>query len=353
VTLATDWLHAPLAQPDERVRAEAERHQQTLTKPAGSLGRLETTAVQLAGLQGKAHPTMDQVHITVFAGDHGIASEGVSAFPQAVTAQMIDNFIGGGAAICVAARTIGATFDVVNLGTAYAPEKDAILYSYDLGPGTENFLHQAAMRPEQMAAALSAGRDAVQRAEAQGAQLFIAGEMGIANTTSATALACALLNTPPVALAGPGTGLDANGVAHKQAILEQTLATHRPRLDSPEETLRRLGGFEIAAMVGGYVHCAQIGLPALVDGYISTVAALLAECWHPGTSQWMLFSHQSAEPGHRAVLEALDATPLLTLDMRLGEGSGAAVAVPLLRMACALHNDMATFASAGVEEKHP
>lgn len=347
----TDWLQNPLAQPDAPCGEEAEQRQQSLTKPSGSLGKLETAAIRLAALQGRLYPSLDHVHITIFAGDHGIANEGVSAFPQAVTAQMIDNFTSGGAAICVAARSISATFDVVNLGTVNACSDADSLYHYNIGAGTANFLKEPAMHPTQLTAALNAGRDAVQRAQEKGTKLFIGGEMGIANTTSAAALACVLLDQSPEQLAGPGTGLDTVGVAHKQKILEQSLATHRSELTSVKEILRRLGGFEIAALVGSYIYCAQTGLPTLVDGFISSVAALVAERWQPGTLQWMMFAHQSAEPGHRVVLEALKAEPLLSLDMRLGEGSGAAVAVPLLRMACSLHNEMATFADAGVAEK--
>jgi nicotinate-nucleotide--dimethylbenzimidazole phosphoribosyltransferase len=176
--------------------------------------------------------------------------------------------------------------------------------------------------------------------------------MGIGNTTAAAALACTLLDAPPEQLAGPGTGLDADGVARKIGVIRRALDRHRDHHGTPIEALRRLGGFEIAALAGAYLACAHMGLPALVDGFISSVAALAAVRLSPGAGEWMLFAHASAEPGHRQVLEALEARPLLDLGMRLGEGSGAAVAVPLLRLACALHNGMATFAEAGVPEKN-
>lgn len=204
------------------------------------------------------------------------------------------------------------------------------------------------MTEHQLYRALGAGRHAAERARLADGQVFIGGEMGIANTTAATALACALLGASPPALTGPGTGLDRSGVAHKASVIQRALDRHADALASPLEILRRLGGFEIAALTGAYLACGHMGVPVLVDGFISSVAALVATRLQPGTAQWLLYSHASAEPGHAAVLAALQAQPLLDLDMRLGEGSGAAIAIPLLRLACALHNDMATFAEAQV-----
>ena len=348
MTESLEWLQLPAAPPSETARREAEARQRVLTKPRGALGRLETLALQLAALQASARPSAERVHIVVFAADHGVAAEGVSAYPQAVTGEMLRNFARGGAAINVLARALGATLDVVNLGTVNDPGALDHVRSNPLAPATANFTLEPAMSPEQLARALDAGRDAALRASAERAHVFVGGEMGIGNTTAATALACALLNMEPESLAGPGTGLDAAGIAHKVAVLRRALARHREHLGSPLETLRRLGGFEIAALVGSYIACAQRGVPVLVDGFIATGAALTAVRLHPATREWLIFAHASAEPGHRAMLAALDARPLLDLDLRLGEGTGAAAAVPLLRMACALHNDMATFADAGV-----
>ncbi len=348
----TPWLHTPAAAPDEAARQAAEARQAALTKPPGALGRLEEIAVQLAALQGTERPGLDRVHITVFAGDHGVAGRGVSAFPQAVTAEMVKNFASGGAAISVLARELGASLEVINLGTAFDTGPLDNVKDYALGPGTADFTREPAMTAQQLAQALAAGRHAAERARLAGAQLFIGGEMGIGNTTAAAALACALLDAPPEDLAGPGTGLDADGVARKTGVIRRALERHRDHHGTPIEALRRLGSFEIAALAGGYLACAHMGLPALVDGFISSVAALAAVRLCPGAGPWFLFSHASAEPGHRQVLEALEARPLLDLGMRLGEGSGAAVAVPLLRLACALHNGMATFAEAGVPEKN-
>jgi nicotinate-nucleotide--dimethylbenzimidazole phosphoribosyltransferase len=340
------WLGDDPTPIDARAAEAARVRQGTLTKPPGSLGDLETLAIRLAGWQRRERPAIERVHITVFAGDHGIAAEGISAFPQAVTAEMLRNFARGGAAISVLAQALGASFEVVNLGTATPVVGGA--HDVWLGPGTASFAQDAAMSEAQLAAALDAGRHSVERAVAAEANLYIGGEIGIGNTTAAAALACALLPAEPEALAGPGTGLDAAGVARKVAVIRRSLARHAGALGSAAEILRRLGGFEIAALAGAYVRCAQLGLPTLIDGFIAGAAALAARQLRPGVQSWWLFSHRSREPGHAAVLAALEARPLLELGMRLGEGSGAAMAVPLLRLACELHGRMATFAEAGV-----
>ncbi|MEW5904662.1 MAG: nicotinate-nucleotide--dimethylbenzimidazole phosphoribosyltransferase [Pseudomonadota bacterium] len=349
----TAWLQQAAQPLDEQARAAALARQGQLTKPPGALGRLEQLAVQFAAMQGCERPQMEHVSIVVCAGDHGIAAEGVSAFPQAVTAEMVKNFARGGAAISVAAQQLGATLEVLNLGTAFDTGDLPGVRQYGLGKGTANFAKEAAMDGQQLAAALQAGRDSALRAQQQGAQLFIGGEMGIANTTSAAALACALLGLSPSQLAGPGTGLDAAGVQHKAEVIARALVLHGyPAADADAlEILRRLGGFEVTALTGAFTACAQLGIPVLVDGYIATAAALVAVRINPAVADWLLYAHHSAEPGHVLMLQALQAQPLLNLGMRLGEGSGAAVAVPLLRMACALHSGMATFAEAGVSEK--
>jgi len=349
---ALEWLNASLAQLNEQSRQSALQHQNSLTKPAGTLGRLEDLAVQLAAMQNTTQPRADRIHITVFAADHGVAAENISAFPQSVTRQMILNFASGGAAINVLARSLNAHLDIVNLGTKQpldvSDDLSREIRQHSLGPGTRNFLHDTAMDDEQLAAALMIGKKTVEQVHQDSCQLFIGGDMGIGNTTSAAALACALLDARPTQLAGPGTGLDEQGVAHKTVVIESALDRHHLSMTQPEEALRCLGGFEIAALAGAYIRCAQLGLPVLIDGFICTVAALSAEFICPQSKQWFLYAHHSAEPGHSIVLNALDADPLLDLGMRLGEGSGAAVAVNLLRAACALHNEMATFSDAGV-----
>lgn len=304
--------------------------------------------MQLAALQGTDRPSVERVQVCVFSGDHGVAAQGVSAFPQAVTAQMLANFVTGGAAVSVLARAQGAALEVVNLGTVADPGPLPGAVDARIAPMTADFTQAPAMTAAQLAAALNTGRAAVERAVQAGAQLFIGGEMGIANTTAAAALACALLGEEPATLSGPGTGLDTAGVARKAAVIGRALALHAPQIDSPLEALRRLGGFEIAALAGAAIACAQAGLPLLVDGFIVTAAVLAARRIQPGVRDWLLFAHQSAEPGHVRLLAALDAAPLLALDMRLGEGSGALAALPLLRLACAVHAGMATFHEAGI-----
>ena len=347
----TDWLKNPAKPLNEAARNAAIARQQQLTKPPGALGQLETLAIQLAAMQGREKPQLDKVFISVFAGDHGVAEENVSAFPQLVTAEMVKNFARGGAAICVLARQLDAKLEVVNLGTAFDTGNLPGVLQCNIGKGTSNFAKQPAMSETQLAAAMQAGRDSVEHAASLGTQLYIGGDMGIANTTSAAALACALLQHTPQQLAGPGTGLDANGVQHKAAVIARALALHADHLNEPLEILRRLGGFEIAALVGAYISCSQRGITVLVDGYITSAAALIAVRINPEISPWLIYSHRSAEPGHILMLNALQAETLLQLGMRLGEGSGAGVAVPLLRLACALHNEMATFAEASVSEK--
>lgn len=347
-TASAWWLHS-CKRPDAQLQAQARARQAQLTKPPGSLGVLEDLAVTLAGLQLTPTPTMERVWISVFAADHGVAAEGVSAFPQAVTGEMLRNFAGGGAAIAVLARALGASLDVVNLGTVNDPGAVAGVHRAVIAASTRNFCEGPAMSDAQLRAALGAGAASVRAALDAGAQLFIGGEMGIANTTSAAALASALLQRSPSDLTGAGTGLDAGGIAHKIAVIERALALHA-QADNDWERLRRLGGFEIAALTGAYLAAAQAGLPVLVDGFIASVAALAAQRLNPGCGDWLLYAHRSHERGHAAVLDALQARPLLDLGMRLGEASGAAMAVPLLRLACALHNGMATFAQAGVSE---
>ncbi len=348
---ALDWLRGPAASPNAAAGREAADRQLQLTKPPGALGQLEALAIRLAALQGTPKPAVERVQVAVFAADHGVAAEQVSAFPQGVTVEMLRNFAHGGGAINVLARELGATLEVINLGTVDDPGPLEGILDCRLGPGTENFTHAPAMSPEQCARATRTGRDTAERAFLAGAQLYIGGEMGIGNTTAAAALASALLDLKPEHLAGPGAGLTPAGVAHKVEVIRRALVLHQAHLADPHEALRRLGGFEIAALTGSYLGCAQLGLPALVDGFITSVAALAAARLCPGAAQWFIFAHRSAEPGHRLVLAAMDAQPLLDLGLRLGEGSGAAAAVPLLRLACALHRDMATFAEAGVSGK--
>ena len=347
------WWQAPCQPIDHVARQKATQRQARLTKPSGSLGRLEQLAIDLAALQGRECPHLEQPWIAVFAGDHGVVEEGVSAYPQAVTRQMLHNFVAGGAAISVLAHQLNARLEVIDLGTAGGGEPLGGVHSYELGPGTANFTRGPAMTAEQCQAALAAGRASVERARQVHAGLYIGGEMGIGNTTAAAALGCALLDLPALALTGPGTGLSETALTHKQRVIDSALLLHQRDCGDPLEALARLGGFEIAALTGAYIACGQYGLPALVDGFITTVAALCAVRLNPACRPWLLFGHRSAEPGHALVLQALKAEPLLDLGLRLGEGSGAALAVPLLRLACGLHGSMATFDEARVSDRAP
>jgi nicotinate-nucleotide--dimethylbenzimidazole phosphoribosyltransferase len=286
----------------------------------------------------------------VFAADHGVMAEQVSAFPQVVTGEMIKNFAAGGAAICVLAKALEARLEVINLGVVNEPGELPGIVQDQIAPQTQNIATGPAMTLEQFTRALHSGKRATERAQACHSKLYIAGDMGIGNTTVSAALACAYLKMEAEQLVGPGTGLDADGVRHKAAVVKQALACNQADCVTPVGILQSLGGFEIVAMTAAMIRAAQLGLPILVDGYIASTAALSAVRINPSIQDWLYFSHRSAEPGHAAILEALKAKTVLNLGMRLGEASGAAAAVPLFRLACELHNNMATFAEAGVSE---
>lgn len=348
--LNNDWINGPVHAINEHFLAEALTHQNQLTKPPGSLGRLEQVAIKLAAMQARSQPEVKHIQITVFAADHGIAAENVSAFPQVVTLEMVKNFSRGGAAINVLANQLNAQLEVINVGTLNQHDDLSGVLIQRVAAGTQNFSQQPAMTPMQLNTALALGSQVALRAKNEGAQLFIGGDMGIANTTSATAIACALMEESAVNLAGPGTGLSAQGVSHKVSVIEKSLNLHAKKMQAPLDVLQCVGGFEIVALTGAYIACAQQGLPVLIDGFISSVAALVALKINPEVKGWLFFSHTSAEPGHQRVLSEMQAEPLLDLGLRLGEASGAAVAVPLMRMACALHNEMATFEQAQVSK---
>lgn len=339
----TDWLYEPAKVIDESSRRAAQRRQASLTKPAGSLGRLETLAIRFAGWQGREIPLLERIAVRVFAADHGVAGRGVSAFAQAVTAQMVRNFCQGGAAICVLADTLAADFKVINLGCVETLAEHPRLVNQPIAPATADFTQTEAMTGSQLARALWAGREQVAEAD-----LFIGGEMGIGNTTSASALLAGLFDLPVASLTGRGTGIDEATLQHKTDLIQQALQLHAAKLSCPQALLGALGGFEIAALVGAYIHCAQRGVPVVVDGFISTAAAAVALAINPGIEPWFIYSHLSNEAGHLLALRQLGATPLLALDMRLGEGSGAALAAGVIRQALTLHSAMATFSEAGV-----
>lgn len=350
------WYEQPVARPSERAIKAAGQRQSCLTKPAGALGDLEQIAITLAGHQGRECPRIDRPEVFVFAGDHGVAARGVSAFPQSVTAQMVLNFLGGGAAISVLARLHSARLTVVDtgvIGFQLQNPPEGFLSRSCNPSGTRDFSVEPAMSQDELHRALATGRECVEQAISRQCDVFIAGEMGIGNTTSASALACALMSRPAVDLVGLGTGITTDTRQHKCQVVDSALSLHAARIGphDPLQTLRCLGGYEIAAITGAALACAQYGLTFLVDGFIASVAALVAVRIQPACRPWMLFAHRSAEAGHNAVLSALDAQAVLQLNMRLGEASGAAVALPLLSAACALHAGMATFEQAGVDDR--
>lgn len=340
------WFLEPATTPDNQSIDDAIKYQNTLTKPPGSLGELENLAVKFCGFQKTLKPSINKVCVRVFAADHGVCAQGVSAFPQIVTTQMIENFVRGGAAISVLSKALNADFAAVNMGVANPLiSDDGVIYGV-IAAGTKDFTAGPAMTEKECLRALNVGREVIDPTD-----LFIGGEMGIGNTTAASALYSVLLDIPVQKSVGPGTGLDDEGMLHKQKIIERAIGLHADYIESPLSVLARLGGFEIAALTGSYIACSQQGIPCLVDGFISTAAALLAEKINPGVKEWFIFSHRSAEPAHQAAIEYFDARPLLDLGMRLGEGSGAAVSVPLINNALMLHNTMATFEQAGVSEE--
>ena len=345
-----DWVTQKCPEISAAHREAAVARQAQLTKPTGALGRLEQLAIELAGLQATERPRATRVPIIIFAGDHGIVAQGVSAYPQAVTIAMMANFASGGAAISVLARELGSTLEVVDAGTlAEAAMPDIVTDKPRLG--TRDFSAEAALTPAELAFAFEAGQRAVARAKAHQPDLLIFGEMGIGNTTTSGAIAAGLLGIGAEEIAGSGTGVDAAGRAHKARVIDAAIARHGVAGAAPEKILCAVGGLEIAAISGAIVAAAQARIPVLIDGFIVSVAALAAVRLNPSCQPFLLPSHQSAEQGHRLVLRALNVQPLISLDLRLGEGSGAAIALPLVRSACSLHNDMATFAQANVPDR--
>ena len=345
-----DWVYQECPAISTAHREVARVRQGELTKPAGALGRLEALAIDLAGLQHTDRPQAATVPVVIFAGDHGIVAQGVSAYPQAVTIAMMANFAAGGAAISILARELGSSLEVVDAGTlAEAPLSGVV--TDKPRRGSRDFSTEAALEAAEVAFAFGCGERAVTRATACAPDLLVLGDMGIGNTTSAAAIASALLGTSAEATTGHGTGLDAAGRARKARLIDAALARHELRGASPERILCAVGGLEIAAIGGAMIAAARRRVPVLVDGFIVSVAALVASRLNPSCRPYLIFSHRSAEVGHRLVLEGLDARPLLDLDLRLGEGSGAALALPILRLACALHNQMATFAEAAVPDR--
>jgi nicotinate-nucleotide--dimethylbenzimidazole phosphoribosyltransferase len=325
------------------------------TKPLGSLGRLESLALQLGLIQNTLSPQITAPHILVCAGDHGAAKAGVSAYPQEVTWQMVENFLAGGAAINVLARQAGATLLVADAGVAHDFGSDGNarpgLLDAKVAPGTANYLEGAAMTAEQRILAMAHGAVVAKRVAAKGCNVLGFGEMGIGNTASASLITHCLTGAALERCIGRGTGLDDAGLARKQALLAQALALYIGSRDDAYAVLERFGGFEIAMLAGAMLAAAELRMTLLIDGFIVTAALLVAHRLAPRILEYCVFAHRSGEPGHGIQLDHLKAQPLLDLGMRLGEGTGGALALPLLNAACAFMNEMASFESAAVSEK--
>ena len=317
------------------------------TKPLGALGRLERLALQVGQIQGTLSPKLVKPVMLVFAGDHGVATAGVSPFPQEVTRQMVLNFLGGGAAINVFARHNGVAVRVVDAGVNYDFGGIEGLIDAKIGLGTRNFLEGAAMTREECEAAISRGAALAAQEIAQGTNVLGFGEMGIGNTSSAAIITSKLCGLPLAQCVGRGTGLDDSGLQKKQTLLAEAVARHGTAID-PLDVLATFGGFEIAMMAGAMLGAAQRGALLLIDGYIATSALLVAASLQPAIKDYCVFAHESGEPGHVRQLAWLGVEPLLSLDMRLGEGTGAALAYPLVQAAVNFLNEMASFESAGV-----
>lgn len=337
-----------ISAPSEAARDSARLRLDNLIKPLGSLGRLEDLAAQWVSIRQEFAPEPIRKAVYVFAADHGVTAEGVSAYPREVTHQMVLNFLAGGAAINVLAHAQNATLHVVDVGVDADLSETAGLLHRKVARGTKNMLHEAAMNNHELLRALTVGIELATEAAADGRSLIAIGEMGIGNTTSASAITCALTGASATLATGHGTGVDNAAYQRKITVVEGVLQQHPSR--EPIKVLQTMGGFEIAAMAGMILGAASYRIAVLCDGFISTAAAALAVALVPETRGYLIAGHESVEPGHRLLLQYLGLAPLLSLNMRLGEGTGAVLAMPIVESAVVLYLGMATFASAGVSE---
>jgi nicotinate-nucleotide--dimethylbenzimidazole phosphoribosyltransferase len=351
-TLAEIAALGPL---DVIAMAAARDHLDRLTKPPGSLGRLEELAIDLAGITGQAHPSIARRAIVVAAGDHGVARRGVSAYPSDVTAQMMVNFVGGGAAINVLAEAAGASLTVIDVGVAGPIATDlpggdggVRLVQARIRAGTADMTEGPAMTREEASRAIAAGLDVVADLRASGVDVVGIGDMGIGNTTAASAIVAVMTGVAPAAVTGRGTGIDDAAHRRKVAVIERAIARNAPDSADPIGVLAAVGGLESGALVGVILGAVAGRVPVVLDGFITGAAALLAAALAPGVGERVIAAHRSVEPGHAIVLERLGLRPLLDLDLRLGEGTGAALAIQLIDAAVRLRDGMATFTSAAI-----
>jgi nicotinate-nucleotide--dimethylbenzimidazole phosphoribosyltransferase len=335
---------------DERFAREVQHKLDFKTKPRGSLGRLEALACQLAAIQRSAVPNIANKAVVVMGADHGVTAEGVSAYPQEVTAQMLLNFARGGAGINVLARHAGARVVVVDIGVASELPELPEITSRRVRAGTANFVHGPAMSRSEAEQAVAVGAELADQLVGQGVTLLGIGEMGIGNTTASSAITSVLTRTAVEEVTGLGTGIDATARARKVEVIRRAIAKNQPDASDPLDVLHKLGGLEIAGLVGVVLGAAAQRTAVVIDGFIASVAALVATRLCPAVAGYLIASHRSVEVGHRVVLVELGRLPLLDLDLRLGEGTGAALAMPLLDAALRILSDMATFESAGVTD---
>jgi nicotinate-nucleotide--dimethylbenzimidazole phosphoribosyltransferase len=337
---------------DEAAMRSARLRQDTLTKPRGSLGRLEELSIQLAGMTASPFPSVERKAVIVMAADHGVALEGVSAYPAEVTPQMVLNFLRGGAAINVLARQAEARVVVVDMGVAAdIADMSGKLIRRKIGFGTANLAKGPAMRREQAQESIQSGIEIAEAEIARGVDILATGDMGIGNTTASAAIACALMNQTPENIAGRGTGVDDDGLKRKIEVIARSLEVNRPDGNDALDVLAKVGGFEIGGLVGVILASAANRKPMVVDGFISTAAAMLAVSLAPAARDYMIAAHVSQERGHKLMLEWLGLNPLLDMNLRLGEGTGAVLAFPLIEASARILCEMATFDEAGVSDK--
>ncbi len=349
--MSLDNLISQIRPLDADAMSAARARQDTLTKPQGSLGRLEALSVQVAGITGNPRPRLDHKVIVTMAGDHGVVAAGVSAYPQEVTPQMVYNFLAGGAAINVLSRHVGARVVVVDMGVAAELDPHPSLVNKKVGLGTENMAAGPAMTREQTVRALEAGASVVDAEFERGLDILGVGDMGIGNTTPSAAIACALTGEPASAVVGRGTGVDEAGLARKIEAVENALSVNQPDPHDGLDVLAKVGGFEIGGLAGAMLAAAAHQRPVVVDGFISTAAALIAVTLAPQIRPYLIAAHRSQEQGHHIMLNWLGLQPLVDLDLRLGEGTGAALGISITEASCKILDEMATFAEAAVSER--
>ena len=337
---------------DKKLIDEAQVRLDNLTKPLGSLGRLEELAKQVVGITGNLKPELKNKVIFTFAGDHGVTAEGVSAYPKEVTAQMVYNFLNGGAGINVLAKQAGARVVVADLGVCSDLKPNPKLVIKKINYGTKNMASGPAMTKEEAVKAIEAGIDIFENEYKNGIDIVGIGEMGIGNTTSASAITASFTKKPVVDITGKGTGIDEKGLENKIRVIKKAIEANKPDSSNAVDVLSKVGGFEIAGLCGVVLGAAARRIPVVVDGFISASAALVAYHIEPKVKDYLIASHRSVESGHGIILEHIGLKPILDLDLRLGEGTGAALAIPIIEASIKILTQMATFESANVSERN-